>query len=85
VVKAGPGPVTPPAISTLPLGSRVAVASWRAIFIEGVEAAGAKLPFGVGWGVGVGEDDESPPHPAAARTMNSVRAATPLSATVFTR
>jgi hypothetical protein len=41
-------------MSTLPLGSNVAVASWRAVFIEGVEAAGAKLPFGAGVGCGVG-------------------------------
>ena len=33
----------PPAISTLPLGSRVAVAPERPVFIVGSEAAGAKL------------------------------------------
>jgi hypothetical protein len=55
------------------LGSNVAVAPERAWFIEAVEAAGAKLPpglgVGVGWGVGFCEDDEPPPHPASIRIM----------------
>ena len=64
----------PPAMSTLPLGSSVAVAWSRAWFIVGVEPSGAKLPPGAGVGVGIGVgvgtgvakggEDESPPHPA---------------------
>jgi hypothetical protein len=69
---------SPPAISTLPLFNSVAVASLRAWFIEGFEAAGAKLPPDVGVACAEGPDvgvecaegeDESPPHPASARTM----------------
>jgi hypothetical protein len=38
---------SPPAISTLPLRNAVAVAKSRAVFITGVEVAGAKvLVFG---------------------------------------
>jgi hypothetical protein len=68
----------PPAMSTLPLFSVVAVALSRAWFIEGFEAAGAKLPPDVGVACAEGPDvgvecaegeDESPPHPASARTM----------------
>src|ERR1700688_2053468 len=77
---------TPPAMSTLPLGSNVAVASKRAVFIEEVEAAGAKLPpglgVGVGWGVGFCDDDEPPrrrirrapgSRPASARSLRRAR------------
>ena len=68
---------SPPAISTLPLFNSVAVASLRAWFIEGFEAAGAKLPPDVEVACAEGPDvgvecaegeDESPPHPASART-----------------
>jgi hypothetical protein len=60
-------------MKTSPFWSNVAVASKRPTFIDGVEAAGAKEPFGAGVGVGVGvgltlELELSPPHPEASRT-----------------
>ena len=39
---------SPPAIRTLPFGSRVAVANWGAVFMLAVPDAGAKLLTGVG-------------------------------------
>src|SRR5260370_1275072 len=76
---------TPPAMSTLLLGSNVAVALKRAVFIEEGEGAGARLPFGAGVGGGVGfcdDDDPPPPHPASARIKASVSAVAPPGQTV---
>ena len=64
----GPKIPCPPAMITLPFGSSVAVAPARPLFIVGVEVAGGEAISRRVIEIHTGED-ESPPHPASARTM----------------